>query len=110
MVNVSDAVIKERDYGRCARDGSTINLHVHHRMLRSAGSDERACNRVTLCASCHRWVHNHPEEALEQGWLTGRYQDPAEVPIRHSMWPAGLILLTEDNAGIEIYQGADWQP
>jgi hypothetical protein len=101
-VNVSDAEIKQRDGNQCARDGSTRDLHVHHRMLRSAGSDERASNRVTLCASCHRWVHTHPEEALEQGWLSGRYQDPAEVPLMHVLWPAGLVLLTDEYAGIKI--------
>jgi len=104
VVNVSDAVIRARDYDRCARCGKTGNLHTHHRMLRSAGSDERACNRVTLCQGCHNFVHMHPEQSLDEGWLTGRYQDPAEVPIRHAMWPAGLILLTDENAGIEIYQ------
>lgn len=103
-MNVSDAAVKERDGNRCAKCGGTRDLHVHHRMLRSAGSDERACNRVTLCAWCHQWVHGHPELALEQGWLTGRYQDPAEAPVTHALWPAGPVLLTEDNAGIEIWQ------
>jgi hypothetical protein len=102
VVNVPDAEIRQRDGNRCARDGSTRDLHVHHRMLRSAGSDERACNRVTLCAACHRWVHGHPAEALEQGWLTGRYQDPAEIPVAHTLWPAGPVLLTDECAGIQI--------
>ena len=103
-MNVSDEVIRQRDGNRCVRDGNTRELHVHHRMLRSAGSDERACNRVTLCARCHRWVHDHPELALEQGWLTGRYQDPALIPVTHVLWPAGPVLLTGDNAGIQIWQ------
>lgn len=101
----TDAEIKERDGGRCARCGGIKGgLHVHHRMLRSAGSDERACNRVTLCAMCHNFVHMHPATSIDEGWLVGRYADAAEQPIQHYLWPTGLILLTDDRAGIEIYQ------
>ncbi len=100
----TDAEIKERDGNRCARCGSTYNLHIHHRMLRSAGSDERACNRVTLCQGCHNFVHMHPSVSLDEGWLVGRYGDAEEVPIQHILWPAGPVLLTDDRAGIEIYQ------
>lgn len=103
-MNPSDAEIKERDGNRCARDGNVLYLHIHHRMLRSAGTDERACNRITLCAYCHKWVHAHPELALEQGWLTGRYQDPALIPVNHILWPAGPVLLTEERTGVKIWQ------
>lgn len=100
-MNVSDAVIRERDGNRCAKCGGTRDLHVHHRMLRSAGSDERACNRVTLCQWCHRWVHVNPALALEQGWIVSRYGDPAEVKIEHHMWPAYPIWL-EPEGGIRL--------
>jgi hypothetical protein len=103
-VGPSDTEIKERDGNRCARCGGvTGGLHIHHRMLRSAGSDERACNRVTLCAMCHNFVHMHPTISIDEGWLCGRYGDPAEVPVDHNLWPAGPVLLTDDRAGIEIY-------
>jgi len=104
MGNVSDAVIKERDGNRCARDGSIHDLHVHHRMPRSGGSNERASNRVTLCAFCHRWVHRNPSAAREEGWVVLRTSEPAEIPVQHILWPAGLVLLTDEHAGIEIYQ------
>lgn len=104
MVNVPDAVIKERDGNRCARDGSIHDLHIHHRMPRSGGRDERACNKVTLCAYCHRWVHANPRRAREEGWVVVRTSDPAQIPVKHVLWPGGPVLLTEENAGIEIWQ------
>jgi len=99
-----DADIRVRDGDRCARCGKNGPLHVHHRRLRSAGGDEResGCNRVTLCAGCHRWAHLHPAEALGEGWLVGRYQDPSEVPVQHYLWPAGPVLL-EPGGGITIH-------
>src|SRR6478736_2742702 len=102
MVNASDAEIRQRDGDRCARDGSTRDLHIHHRWMRSAGSDERACNRVTLCASCHRWVHLHPADAMEQEWLVSRAADPAEARITQHLWPGVQILLTDECAGVQI--------
>lgn len=103
MENTSDAAIKERDGNRCARCGAVNDLHVHHRQLRSAGADERACNRVTLCAVCHHWVHYHPGMATEAGWLVSRYDDPGQVPVRHVLWPGVQVLLTDENAGVKIW-------
>lgn len=101
----TDADIKERDGNRCARCGNTNNLHIHHRALRSGTTDERACNRVTLCQGCHNFVHMHPGQSIDDGWICSRYgEGPDEVPIRHHLWPAGPVLLTDDRAGIEIYQ------
>lgn len=100
---LTDAQVRERDGDRCARcGGNRGGLHIHHRWRRSAGSDERDCNRVTLCAYCHRWVHGNPEQAMEQGWLVSRYADPAGVPVVHWMWPAGPVLLAGDG-GIRIW-------
>lgn len=97
---MSDEQIRERDGGRCARcGGSKGGLHVHHRQLRSAGTDERACNRVTLCVFCHSWAHHNPGQAIEEGWLVGRYADPATEEIQHWLWPATPILL-ESGGGI----------
>ncbi len=104
MADVSDEAIKQRDGNRCARCSNTLNLHVHHRMPRSGGRDERAGNRITLCAFCHRWAHANPLKAMEGGWVVVRTADPALIPVNHVLWPGGPVLLTEDNAGIEIWQ------
>ncbi len=101
----SDTEIKERDGNQCARDGSIHDLHVHHRVPRSGGRDERASNRITLCAFCHRWVHHNPQAATGEGWVVLRTSDPALIPVNHVLWPAGPVLLTDEHAGIEIWQG-----
>jgi len=106
-VDVSDAEIKERDGNRCARCGNVLNLHVHHRMPRSGGRDERACNRVTLCAFCHRLVHARPFDSMEGGWVVSRTADPAGIPVQHILWPAGPVMLTDDHAGIKIWTEDD---
>jgi hypothetical protein len=99
-VTLTDAQIRERDCDRCARCGGVKGgLHIHHRWMRSAGTDESGCNRVTLCSYCHNYVHAHPGSAIDDGWLVGRYGDPAEVEIQHAMWPTWPILL-EPEGGI----------
>lgn len=103
---LTDEQIRERDGDRCARCGSTRDLQVHHRLLRSGGGGDEASNRVTLCASCHRWVHHNPVQAGEEGWIVSRYDGPAGVVVRHWLWPAGAVFL-EDDGGIRIWTGED---
>ncbi len=59
--------VLERDGHRCrvAGCGSGRFLSVHHRKPRSAGGTNTPGNLVTLCASCHRAIH-------EMGERTGR--------------------------------------
>lgn len=38
---------------RCERCGSTINLHPHHIIPRSAGGGDEDDNLLTLCFRCH---------------------------------------------------------
>lgn len=98
----SDADIRERDQGRCARCGGSGPVDVHHRMPRSGGVNEAAPNKVSLCRWCHRWVHANPAEARRDGWVVSRSDDPAVIPVVHWGWPAGPVLLTDEHAGIEI--------
>ncbi len=48
-----------RDGQRCRAKGcrSTSFLEVHHLKARSRGGDNREANLITLCASCHRHLH-----------------------------------------------------
>jgi hypothetical protein len=71
--------------------------------MRSAGADERACNRVTLCAMCHNFVHMHPGISIDEGWLLSRYDDPGQQPVRHYLWPGVMVLLTDERAGVKIW-------
>ncbi len=52
-----------RDGYRCrsAGCGSARFLAVHHRVPREKGGSNRPENLVTLCGSCHRALHFHPD-------------------------------------------------
>ena len=49
--------VLRRDSFRCQSCGSMQNLQVHHREFRSHSGDDSELNLITLCASCHRLVH-----------------------------------------------------
>jgi hypothetical protein len=81
---------------RCARCGESRALHVHHRRRRSQGGPDSYANQITLCHTCHAWVHAHPEDARGGGWLVSRTTDPAQVPVDHFCWPGQQVLLAGD--------------
>jgi 5-methylcytosine-specific restriction endonuclease McrA len=47
-----------RDGWKCQICGSSRNLHVHHKQLRSQQGDDDDTNLITLCADCHEVLHN----------------------------------------------------
>jgi hypothetical protein len=65
--------IKERDNYTCQRCGvySESGLHAHHKATRGAHPElkHNIDNGVTLCNSCHTWVHKNPKQSYELGWL-----------------------------------------
>lgn len=93
----SRSIVKFRDQGRCARCASfTENLHWHHRRSRSIRDTlvHSPCNGVSLCKTCHDWVHTHPFEARLSGFIVSRYKDPSAVPIEHALF--GRVRLNTD--------------
>lgn len=90
------AAVRQRDGDRCARDGASGDLHVHHRQRRSQGGGNSSANLVTLCFRCHHWVHGNPYAAEAAGFLLRAGSDPAKVPVKHHMWPERPILLDAD--------------
>lgn len=90
------AEIRERDQGRCARCGQAQNLNVHHRRRRSQGGKDTWANLVTLCATCHQWVHLHPFTAMNDGWLIRAGSTPEDTPLQHYCWPAYPVWLAGD--------------
>lgn len=52
----------------CGRRGG----HLHHKLMRSAGGAHTPENLVDICASCHAYIHAHPNWAYENGWLVRR--------------------------------------
>ncbi len=47
-----------RDNHSCRYCGSSFQLQPHHRKFRSQGGGDTLDNLVTLCAKCHRAVHD----------------------------------------------------
>lgn len=82
-------LVRQRDEGRCVRCGAWGG-NVHHRMMRSQAPKDavhRVENMIVLCGSgvtgCHGWVHAHPRESYESGWLVRSWQSPLEEPVTY---------------------------
>ena len=60
-----------RDAHRCQTKGcrSTSFLEVHHIKSRSRGGDNREENLITLCASCHRHLHERSDSLAVKAGL-----------------------------------------
>jgi 5-methylcytosine-specific restriction endonuclease McrA len=43
--------------------------HLHHRLMRSQGGGHTTDNLLLACATDHRYIHSHPEESYQRGWL-----------------------------------------
>ncbi len=54
----------------CERCLQAPSMDPHERIPRSqGGSIVDPENLIGLCRYCHRWVHAHPRQATEDGWL-----------------------------------------
>lgn len=82
--------VLERDGFRCVRCGRSIYgcmYSIHHRRMRSHAWSglNKPENLITLCGSgttgCHGWVHAHPAEAYETGYLVHAYDYPENIPL-----------------------------
>lgn len=63
------AAVSRRAAGRCEFPGCTRALaHYHHRQPRRRGNGTEA-NCLGLCRHHHEWVHAHPAESRENGWI-----------------------------------------
>ena len=58
-----------------------MNLHRHHRRLRSQGGTDEPSNIMLVTPQQHDWIHRNPAEAYAIGWLVHSWDDPADVPI-----------------------------
>lgn len=50
-------------------------VHPHHRKRRSQGGDDSQRNVISVCASCHRWIHEHPAAAYSRGLLVHSWEE-----------------------------------
>lgn len=82
--------------GNCWRCGLDLGGDGgrHHRKRKRDGGDFLS-NVILLHTNCHTWVHAHPEESRQLGWIVSAFKDPEEAPIFAA--DRGWILI--DNAG-----------
>lgn len=72
------AAVQTRSGGRCEFDtpacpaGWHHGEERHHVLPRSAGGGDEPGNVVWICSGAHRYVHAHPTESYERGWLRRR--------------------------------------
>ena len=97
----SRELVFTRDHGLCARCFMPGQEWHHRRSRRVRGPHQHCpCNGVLLCQFCHRWAHNHPEEAQERGFIVSIYEDhPASVPQRR---PDGWWITLCDGGGVAL--------
>lgn len=118
---MTDAVIRgavlERDGYACVRCGKHVGYQphsIHHRILGNR-KDVRASNLITLCGSgvtdCHGWVHAHPKEAMEHGYIVSSFTKRQETPTKPVAYAAangripGWYVLS-DNMRLQAWEGA----
>lgn len=73
--------VKERDGYNCQRCGvHSKQNHAHHIAPRSRRPDLKfdRKNGITLCADCHRWVHENPVESTAAGLLSDATYEAAQ--------------------------------
>ena len=61
------------DEERCAVCGKSedyVHLDNHHDLLNSRGGTET----IKVCRQCHQWIHSHPKEAEEKGFIIKGYK------------------------------------
>ncbi len=100
-----------RDESCCVRCGAYLlgsPASRHHRKRRSQASRMEVhspANLIDLCGTgttgCHGWVHAHPEEARESGWLLRSTDSPERTPMLHALY--GWVLL-DDQGHVEIIE------
>lgn len=57
---------------------------VHHRKLKGMGGSQKLdypANLISLCRTCHSWIHAHPSESYKLGYLVHSWDDPEDIPI-----------------------------
>ena len=60
-----------RSGARCERCHGLAE-HTHHKIGRQHKDANLPANLMPVCDLCHRWIHAHPAEAREQGYMGSR--------------------------------------
>jgi 5-methylcytosine-specific restriction enzyme A len=75
--------ILTRDDWKCVKCSGAAN-DVHHRKLKGMGGSkllDTPANLISLCRTCHSWVHANPNESYKLGYMVHSWDDPENIPI-----------------------------
>lgn len=67
--------VEFRAFGRCEANTPACpprehrGTQAHHRLMRSHGGDHTDENLLWVCDAAHDYVHAHPAESYDKGWL-----------------------------------------
>lgn len=73
-------LVDRRDQGRCFRCGGHTSAKHHRRRRRVEDvHTHEPCNVISLCTTCHAWVHANPRQSRDQyGWIVSAHALPTE--------------------------------
>ena len=78
----------DRDHGQCVRCLAPAGS-IHHRQGRGGPDPHRLSNLISVCGDgttgCHAWIHAHPEQSYEAGWMVRRHGTDRtdKTPVRY---------------------------
>lgn len=91
--------VRERDEYACVLCFVNDALQTHHRRLRGIGGStwrgiNLPSNLITVCPSCHAYIHANPKWSKQEGLIVSHFSDPAAIPLR--VLRHGWLKLTEN--------------
>lgn len=66
------AAIEQRSSGRCEANTPVCTSKarvIHHRLIKKQGGRGGRANGLHCCSACHGYIHLHPTEAYDAGWM-----------------------------------------
>lgn len=99
-------IVTERDGDRCQRCGRFGRVERDHRQGRNAyntvPSNLQCLGAAIGGCGCHKWITEHPEDAIAEGFTVPRWARP-------ELWPAyrfgvGWVIYDDDGGWREISQ------
>jgi hypothetical protein len=103
-------LVDERDGYCCVRCGkslySALAFSRHHRRMRSHSFPglHLPANVIDVCGSgsegCHGYIHQHPAESYEKGWLVHSWEDRPET----------MPVLTANHGWVLLDNDGNWKP
>ena len=73
--DTSRAEVYNRSRGNCEAGAPVchgIALHIHHKAGRTGPDAHSPEGLLHVCRECHEYIHAHPAESRERGWMESR--------------------------------------